>query len=469
MRRLAPLVLAAATALVLLAGLAPGAGSRAPARRMLGILAVPGVQHRTLAAPPALSYHGGPVVHGNTGYAVFWSPPGYAMPQPTIDAVSQFFQDVQASSKDSAYAVLGQYFDTTGPAQTSTPFGGAIVVNDALPQKQCTDTPSVPVDAPLTTCVNATTVESEIDHAVQTHGLAQAKPIVFFFLPPGVGMCSDDGRACAYSDFAAFHSMTQGGALYGFFPYFAATPYEAMAHEHAEILSDPLGNAWYTDDQDESELADLCQQHPSLQTIGSGSYSISPLWSDASGGCSIGPQPASSPLTVRVRGKAKGGVTASFSGMALRCTTQAAAQGCVTVVRRGAQVTLAPTPEDGFAFASWGAQTPCAPKTKARCTFTKGAAGATVTASFAVSHADEVYLLSVDVTGKGTVVLPSGHRCRTSCVERVTGDPFTVHAVPDKGWKLVRLKDDTRHCGKQPRCTLQLRDSDNVFATFARA
>jgi hypothetical protein len=467
--RLAFAILAA-----LVLGLA-GAHTAAPApavhaHPLRGLLPATRLAAHAGTAPQPLTYHGGTVLHQSTAYALFWAPPGYPMPADNVAAFTRYFQDQQTSTSGSAYAVSAQYFDARGPAGTSSTFGGALTATDAVPATQCADRPVIELPQPIGVCVTQSTLDALVTRTAAAHGISPGSSSIFFiFLPPGMGTCSDDGSACAYAQFAAYHSETDAQLLYAVLPYFPEPRYESVAHEHIETITDPVGDGWFIEDT--GEIADICQDlaHTN-QVLGSTTYSLPLEWSNASGTCTSKVPPATSPLTVTTTGKGTGAVAASFSGQTLTCPTGGRSRSCVTVARQGAQVALAALPDDGFAFGGWDAKTPCASKKKARCTFTTTAGRATVTASFAVSHTNEVYLLSVDVNGKGAVVYPDGKRCRTSCLERVTGGKaVTLRAVPAKGWRLKAMRDDTHTCGTKPRCVLHLNRSDNVTAIFVRA
>jgi len=432
---------------------------------MRGLIPVAPALHRA-AAPEPLTWHKGRVLHQSTAYAIYWSPPGFPMPADYVATTNQYFQDQQASSTGSSYAVVSQYSDTQGPAGTSSTFGGALVQNDPA-ASECTDVPVVDLKVAITLCLKASTVESFIERIAAARGLASPNAIFFLFLPPGTGICSDDGRTCSYAQFAAYHGWTRGGTIYAVLPWFDTPRLGSIAHEHIEAITDPDGGGWFTSDQD--EIADICQiAGDSQQTLGSTQYSLPLEWSNADGRCSDKTPPATSPLLLRARGKGVGDVTATFAGQQLTCGVTGGIGDCVTVVRQGARVALSAAPGDDSVFGSWDRLTPCTLKTRARCTFTSGAGRATVTASF-VGDASGMFLLSVDVKGRGAVVMPSGKRCRTSCVQTVQGGKaITLRAVPDKGWRLRTMRDDTRTCGTKLRCTLRLHDSNNVFATFVR-
>ena len=65
---------------------------------------------------------------------------------------------------------------------------------------------------------------------------------------------------------------------------------------------------------------------------------------------------------------------------------------------------------------------------------------------------------------------PGGQRCSTSCIKTfASGTALALRAAPAKGWKLAVFRDDSRSCKKAARCTIHLRDNDDVFVSFVRA
>jgi hypothetical protein len=436
----------------------------------LGVLPVTPLVRTSAGAPQALSYHGGAVLHASTAYAVFWSPPAYPMPSDWVASVTRYFQDQASSTTGSSYSVAAQYFDTQGPAGTHSTFGGPIVVPDAPPPTECQDDPVDSHVTPITECVHQSTLDALVQRLAAARGITASQSAIFFlFLPPGMGTCWDDGVTCSYRAFAAYHSATDSGLLYAVHPFFDDRRLDGVAHEHIETLTDPTGEGWFVDNS--GEIADLCADAGSIdQRIGASTYHLPREWSNAAGGCSAQTPPPATTLTLATKGKGTGDILARFSGQELTCGVSAETRTCVTVARQGAHVALAATASDGFGFAGWDAKTPCTSKRSPNCAFTTTAGRANVTASFgAASDAADLFLLSVDVKGHGAVVLPSGKRCRSSCIVQLNGGTVVaLKAVPDKGWKLKLMRDDTHACSTRPRCTIRLHDSDNVFASFVR-
>src|SRR5581483_9785021 len=101
-------------------------------------MATPGVQ-----GSGDLTWHGGPVMHTNKTYAIYWEPTGYAHPFPAgyETTINQWFTDVAADSgkTTNVYGVDTQYSDGSGNIAYSSTFGGSTVATNAFPANGCTD------------------------------------------------------------------------------------------------------------------------------------------------------------------------------------------------------------------------------------------------------------------------------------------------------------------------------------------
>lgn len=471
--RLATPLLALLAAALVLAGVL---GGRAAATELalppaLGLAPVT-PQRAALATPAFVTYHGGPVMHSNRTYAIFWSPPDHPMPADYQAGIVKYFKDVAAASgsPSSAYAVATQYFDDEGPVTTSSTFGGAIVATDPVPGNECTDIPAIQVSIHVDVCVLQHTLAGVIQNAIDAHGLQPGLDTIFFlFTPPGIGDCVERGNACSYAQFGAYHSYLPGGILYAVHPSYGTPPYTVIAHEHVEAMTDPEGSAWFdsTDPGGFGEIGDLCSRVPALQTLNATVYLLQEEWSNANGGCAPQAPPPTVPLTIVTSGDGDGVVTAIADGLTLSCRSWQDAS-CRTVVRQGAALALTASASDGSSFASWDAATGCSAAISATCTVTTGAGALTATAAFDMPH--PLFSIAVTLRGRGTIRFADGKTCRKSCVVTFpAGAVITVVATPAQGWRLKKLTDDSNACrAPRLRCTLQLEADEALAATFVK-
>ncbi|HKP90980.1 MAG TPA: PKD domain-containing protein [Thermoleophilaceae bacterium] len=309
--KLAMRLVAAAVAAALLFA-APAAADN-PRGRMLG--AVPPAPdlaqaHRIAPAETAdlLTYHGGPVVHDGHVYAVFWEPLGYSFPPGYKAAIAKYFRDVARDSgrRTNVYSVNREYPDRHGPPPYRVAFEASYTDTSFLPASACAN-PSTDV------CLTDPQLASELAAFVVGKGLPRGLGRQYFlFTPPGVGSCFDGAESgCVYHDYCAYHSYADaaGVLLYAVHPYVngvgtcdvgesptgtsADAALNVVSHEHVEIITDPLGDAWY--DSEGEENADKCAwRFGSLaglegalynQVVGGSRYLLQLEWSNAKAGC----------------------------------------------------------------------------------------------------------------------------------------------------------------------------------------
>jgi hypothetical protein len=310
---------AALLACVALTGVAAAPAGANPRGRMLGAVpTAPAVgSHANRIAPAEtvdpLLYHGGPVVHDGHVYAIFWEPPGYSFPPDYKTAVVNYFRRVAADSgkRTNVYSVDHEYPDRAGPPQYRVAFEGSYTDTTMLPGSGCAN-PSTDV------CLTDAQVSSELASFVLGHGLPRGMARQYFvFTAPGVGSCFDSGSDCAYHQYCAYHSFVDAGGvlLYAVHPHVtgydtcdvgesptgtsADAALNVVSHEHVEIITDPLGTAWF--DKSGEENGDKCAwRFGSLsgtpgglynQVIAGGRYLLQLEWSNAAAGC-VGSAPA---------------------------------------------------------------------------------------------------------------------------------------------------------------------------------
>ena len=356
--------LAAACALLVSAAAASGSPSRAhgpimgvvPHLGADGQAHVPSLAKAIAALGPSedLTYHGGPVLHSNTVYAIYWIPPGATAcggAPCTVSAnyetdINQYFTDVAAASgsNTNVYSVGTQYYDTTGPIQYHSSFAGAVTATDAFPTSACDDSDPADGIAGDPVCLTDAQLEAEIQKVVTAHGWHGGLANIFFlYTPSGVGSCADgtppsSGGECSTNVFCAYHSyfVDSNGEdlIYANEPYEfdgcndpadgqgfpndpnADTTISTSSHEHNESITDPLTDpahyAWINDDGEED--GDLCAYTYGTALGGTGvtsynqlinghQYSVQQEWSNDGSDCllnaeSLAPTDVSLPAIV---------------------------------------------------------------------------------------------------------------------------------------------------------------------------
>jgi hypothetical protein len=273
-----------------------------------------------LAHAANLPYNGGPVLHTNRAHVIFWQPSGSGL---TFDPgyqqlIQTFLQNVAADSHTAGnvYGLTGQYGDGHGAAAYDSTYGGSVVATDRLPPNGCVEPPVI--GPGWSVCLTDGQLQAEIEHVVRTDHLPTARPDVYFLvLPNGLGSCTDSSStACALgggaNGYCGYHSQTNDGlVLYAVIPYNAVPGHcqsdnprpngstadpalSTISHEHSELVTDPVGDAWI--DSSGSENGDLCMSSygPTLggagqsafnEEIHGGHYYLQEEWSNADGDC----------------------------------------------------------------------------------------------------------------------------------------------------------------------------------------
>jgi len=259
-----------------------------------------------------VTYHGGPVAHRSTSYAIFWAGSSQSFPPAFERGITRFLEAVAAESGShgNVYATTAEYADTSGVAAYDSKFGGAYQDTAPLPNAGC----SSPFGDP---CVSGGQIQEQLDSFIAASGLPRGLHSVYLvFLPPGHSTCS--GSSCAYTNFCGYHSWIGFGPSatpYAVLPWSSYAPagsplcsgplapngdpaldttLSTVSHEQIEILTDPVGGGWF--DSAGQEVADKCAWNlgPALgssafgdynQRIGSGDYALQLEWSNAASGC----------------------------------------------------------------------------------------------------------------------------------------------------------------------------------------
>lgn len=265
----------------------------------IGYLPLNGVAAEHAAAPkatepsgePPLVWHGGPVMHSQTAYAIFWAPSGYSFPAGYENGVVSFLENVAADSgkPSNVYSVSAQYTDSTGHAAYIDSFGGKMTDTTAYPTSGTCPTYSGFGES-FTACITDAKLEAEVNADVTAKswpkGLADEYYVV---LPPEVGSCFQEGSEffCFDEEFCAYHNYSESGnTIYANISYSPGDPIgcgvgeypnghangnvddtlSSLSHEANESITDPTLEAYF--DEIGFEDGDECRNTPLEEDYG---------------------------------------------------------------------------------------------------------------------------------------------------------------------------------------------------------
>jgi PKD repeat protein len=330
------------------------------------------------ASTQELRYHGGLVLHSSAPQLVFWDPAG-AIPLPWEALMVRYFADVARDSATSSNAgdVLRQYADATGFAnrmQVFDPRAQTILDRQPYPTSDgCTTLP-----AGLATCLTDDQVEQELTRLVaagRPAGDGHVAPIYFVILPPTTNVCVEQGE-CASNYLCGYHSYAQQGdttILYAVIPSTSLlsgqdpktcqtdgnntlqTPNRSQAdqllstasHEDAEVITDPLMDAWYATSQI-VEVADMCSNTgPADPLAGTSPEAFDPVLGGSAGSGDLFNQ-----LIAGDRFYLQGNWSDGVAGCALRPPAATIRAGFTATSTGATSVSLTPELPSGKAYSS---------------------------------------------------------------------------------------------------------------------
>jgi len=232
-----------------------------------------------------VSYHGGPVLHGVTTYAVYWDPNGAFEPG-TEQLINTYLAATAHDSGGSSnvFSVGAQYADGSAPAGYSQTYGGSFVDSDPYPSSGGCDATT----ATATVCLNESQEVNELEAFIAANQLPVGMSDVYIVLTPDtVATCIDGSSECSTNTYCSLHSYATVGAstlLYITLPFtlldsagdakscqddgsatvqapnsdpgFGDVAVKSLTHEELETITDPLLSAWY--DAQGNEVADIC-------------------------------------------------------------------------------------------------------------------------------------------------------------------------------------------------------------------
>ncbi len=249
------------------------------------------------ASATPMSYEGGPVVHSNNTYAVYWDPAS-SYPVLAQRLVSGFLKNVanEAGELSSVFGIVTQYGDSAAKVSGDASFRGSKVDSAPFPASgDCGDEG--------TPCLTDTQIRAQLSEYISANGLPTglnpgvgSTPIYVVLLPPGVTVCAGSGEGGNCSDAGAakrlcsYHSVIGenpsadlGRILYTVQPWtpvagcqngseveepsllrpgqstVADVIVNEISNELLATITDPELSAWHDTGSDKDEITDKCR------------------------------------------------------------------------------------------------------------------------------------------------------------------------------------------------------------------
>jgi hypothetical protein len=271
-----------------------------------------------------LAHHGGPVLHTNTTYAIYWVPSGSTVSAKYTSLINGFLANVALASgySSTVFATDTQYYDSEGPITSKSTFGGSYVDTTTPIPDDCSSGYQE-TGVTVSGCVTDADLQTEVNHVIAAAGWTPGPTKEFFlFTPRNVGSCLySTSTECSFTYYCAYHSSFTDGLSrqvnYGNLAYpdsaemgapgacdsyqhpngdWADTTISTLSHEHNETVTDPLGTSWF--DGVGNENGDKCAWNFGSalgttsygqynQVIGKGKYYVQQEWSNASHSCAL--------------------------------------------------------------------------------------------------------------------------------------------------------------------------------------
>jgi hypothetical protein len=223
------------------------------------------------AAPPKLTYRGGPLLSAVEVFTAFWGSPWQGAESQLAAQVNAFFGYVLTSP---LMDQLAEYSEPNRPIGHGSVLGTGVITS-RQPGRIVTDAEIQAL------------VQAEIRSG--TLPKTTANTLYFVYLPPGVTVELSGQRSC--SAFCGYHDSIGGAVYYAVMPYpdcsgcvGALAVLDALtstsSHELCEAVTDPVpGQGWYDDVN--GEIGDIC----SWQTKRLGQWTVQLEWSNRQSKC----------------------------------------------------------------------------------------------------------------------------------------------------------------------------------------
>ena len=246
-------------------------------------LALPAHAGQRVTNAGSMTYHGGPVLHTQIVFTIFWNPTTTPFPAAYQPTITRFIQDLNGNPY---YGVLTQYGDGAGTISPNVFYASTWL-----------DTTNPYPSAALTYA----DLLAEVNRAIAANGWASGDNIYYqvytaagigssagaglcgkhWFADPQIGQVMLPTGICVPGGVTPNAPVVDGGVI-------------ASAREIFDAASDPHGNAWYYLDP-LNEVGDLCindfgNRAPSGANLvmNGRQYLVQRMWSNLAGGCVLG-------------------------------------------------------------------------------------------------------------------------------------------------------------------------------------
>lgn len=221
-------------------------------------------------------YEGGPVVYCPVVYTSFWGPSWTGANATLASQLNQFMHDLISSgpwmNTLTQYGVSGVGVFAQASFLEFVPATLTVASYETIFQA-CINAGLIPEPANINSSKSVTVVMVFLDNNVVINGGGRQ---LNFPGAPDAGYhdsfktAAGDSFMYAFSEFTDLNSITT-----------------IMSHEFAEMITDPLYNAW-TPDGGGHEIGDYCSWQETDITVSGRTWTVQKIWSDVANSCSAG-------------------------------------------------------------------------------------------------------------------------------------------------------------------------------------
>ena len=225
------------------------------------------------AAPPHLTYRGGPLIANAKMFTIFWGSAWHGAQAGLATQINNFYDFILTS------ALIDQLAEYNTP-QFKIGHGkrvGTLTLTTPAPAKTTSDTAIRHM------------LQTQIAHGGGSFPAPDANTLYFVYLPPGVSVTQGGSKSC--QAFCGYHDTMSSQVFYGVLPYpncngctGGMSVEDALtttsSHEMCEAITDAVpGTGWYDDNN--GEIGDIC----AWKTKKVGQWTVQLEWSNQHNNC----------------------------------------------------------------------------------------------------------------------------------------------------------------------------------------